>query len=369
MYMMVVVVAIFALEPVWASDYELGGTASATETTDEGRLMREGQTRVVSPDLVHRMIQVRKDDTLGKLAARYFWPMILKLNREEIEDPNVIYPGQWLLIPAIRDLPAMPTARSIHLAEVVFVTQGEGLLEDKTGVIELTAGAAIENAARIDARAGYISLRLGDGTKLRMAPNTSIDIGLLEFSLDGSWIVRFNVERGRVWVSQPEGGSNMTEFEIGLPVAKVEGASKSFFVEIGRDDHIRIANHGSNLRITSRGQEQSLPQGRGAIVSPTARQMTIVPTPLVPTDLIATTAKGPDVHFSWQGVPGAAYYNLVIANDDDLADVEFRGRVDKATQYTVRMFNPRKYFWTVEAYDREGIPGPLAATQSFSQKR
>lgn len=57
-----------------------------------------------SPDSAQAKHEVRKGDTLWDLAQRYLedpfnWPEIYEANREKIEDPHWIYPGQMFLIP------------------------------------------------------------------------------------------------------------------------------------------------------------------------------------------------------------------------------------------------------------------------------
>lgn len=58
-----------------------------------------------STDPVPRVYTVRRGDSLSKIARKQLgdanrWPEIFDLNRSVINNPNVIFPGQVLLLPA-----------------------------------------------------------------------------------------------------------------------------------------------------------------------------------------------------------------------------------------------------------------------------
>ncbi len=68
-----------------------------------------------SPTLQHT---VEEGETLWSIAARsdiyadpYLWPVIYKFNRDQIQDPKVLYPGQVLQIPIQIDEKTKATAR------------------------------------------------------------------------------------------------------------------------------------------------------------------------------------------------------------------------------------------------------------------
>jgi nucleoid-associated protein YgaU len=47
--------------------------------------------------------EVREGDNLSRIAERAYgrqvWPLIYRANRKQINDPNLIYPGQVLTVP------------------------------------------------------------------------------------------------------------------------------------------------------------------------------------------------------------------------------------------------------------------------------
>lgn len=61
---------------------------------------------VVNPEPEAQFYEVKKGDTLSKIAKEYYgnamkYPVIFEANKPMLKDPNLIYPGQMLRIPAI----------------------------------------------------------------------------------------------------------------------------------------------------------------------------------------------------------------------------------------------------------------------------
>lgn len=62
--------------------------------------------------------RVKQDETLASIARRkeifndyYMWPLIYQANRDQIRDPNIIFPGQELVIPRSMTLEEIIDAR------------------------------------------------------------------------------------------------------------------------------------------------------------------------------------------------------------------------------------------------------------------
>ncbi len=88
--------------------------------------------------------EVRRGDTLWDLSGRYLsspyrWPEIYELNRDVVQDPHWIYPGEWLRIPGGGVVPVMarpggtPTgtgrpAPATDLSNTVFAQRSDRLL-------------------------------------------------------------------------------------------------------------------------------------------------------------------------------------------------------------------------------------------------
>jgi nucleoid-associated protein YgaU len=86
------------------------GAATATATAAAGA----GSVAAAGP----REHVVRSGETLWSIAARrdvygdpYLWPVIYKFNRDQIQDPARVYPGQRLVLPLEVDAETRAAAR------------------------------------------------------------------------------------------------------------------------------------------------------------------------------------------------------------------------------------------------------------------
>ncbi|AWV06002.1 LysM peptidoglycan-binding domain-containing protein [Marilutibacter maris] len=60
---------------------------------------------ILDPDPVEQAYTVEKGDTLSAIAKRFYgsagkWPLIFEANRDQLDNPDRIFPGQVLRIPA-----------------------------------------------------------------------------------------------------------------------------------------------------------------------------------------------------------------------------------------------------------------------------
>lgn len=85
------------------------GTGAVTPTAQPGLQAVAPAARPASAASAQRTHTVAKGDTLSGIAQKVYgradrWPAIFEANRDRIDDPNRIYPGQVLKIP---DAPSM----------------------------------------------------------------------------------------------------------------------------------------------------------------------------------------------------------------------------------------------------------------------
>ncbi|AFK02028.1 Peptidoglycan-binding lysin domain-containing protein [Emticicia oligotrophica DSM 17448] len=72
----------------------------------EGVHMVDNQLTVANPEPEAQFHTVEKGDTLSKIAKQYYgdmmkYPVIFEANKPMLKDPDLIYPGQVLRIPAL----------------------------------------------------------------------------------------------------------------------------------------------------------------------------------------------------------------------------------------------------------------------------
>jgi nucleoid-associated protein YgaU len=74
----------------------------------EGVATVDDHLKVVHPKPEAQFYEVKKGDTLSKIAKKYYgdamkYPVIFEANKPMLKDPNLIYPGQKLRIPSLED--------------------------------------------------------------------------------------------------------------------------------------------------------------------------------------------------------------------------------------------------------------------------
>ena len=178
---------------------------------------------------------VKSGDNLINIAARYFaradqWPKVQKANN--IADPNRILPGTVLRISP----------------ELLHKTPGEALLESVSGSVrwrmvdgdwqtaengqQLVAGSALETLDDASAL-----LRLADGSKIVLAPNTQLSLDALTLYAGGLMAdTRMRLQRGQTTVgANPEQRENQ-HLRIETPSAQAVVRGTHF--RLGADDEV-----------------------------------------------------------------------------------------------------------------------------------
>lgn len=100
-----------ANDPKTSKDYPavltskpLGGDAQAAKPQDVAAMF-QGPTQVVQEKPKRQVIRVRRGDSLWRIAKRHLgngkkWSQFYRLNKRKIDNPDLIYPGQTLILPA-----------------------------------------------------------------------------------------------------------------------------------------------------------------------------------------------------------------------------------------------------------------------------
>ena len=98
-------IVLLETEPIGPATEE--GEAAGEEGEGETEMMGQSADRSVGADYVGSQFHtVVKNDSLSKIAKKYYgnalkYPVIFEANRPMLKDPNLIYPGQVLRIPAL----------------------------------------------------------------------------------------------------------------------------------------------------------------------------------------------------------------------------------------------------------------------------
>lgn len=176
-----------------------------------------------------RVHTVQPGDNLYSLAQRYLadptrWPELQR--RNQVADPRRLVPGSPLWIPAAL-LRAEPAP-----AEVVHVS---GQARVRGSAAPLAAGTRVPEGAHVDVGDdGFVTLRLADGSVVRLAAHTQVHLRELRHApASGQSQTDLQLERGRVdATAQPQRGKG-SRFEVRTPLAVGGVRGTTFGVAVG----------------------------------------------------------------------------------------------------------------------------------------
>jgi hypothetical protein len=303
---------------------------------------------------------VQPGDTLHDLAKHYLnnpshWPRLQAINH--VRDPLRLMPGTTLVIPAalMRSPPA--PAEVLHVAG-----QASG-----AGTSPLVPGQRLPEGTRVDvANGGHVSLRLADGSVLRLSGGTALRLSELHHEpASGRARSALELERGRVDATvTPLRRATGSRFEVRTPLAVGGVRGTTFGVAVGdRGEFIGDVREGSiQVRPLAAGAARgarTLSAGEGALVNTRnpaeVRVSTLLPAPdLSPLPTVAEDASW--VELALPPLPGAVAWQVSMARDEAGLQVVRNARFD---QPQARFATPDDgpYHVAVRALDAQGVPG------------
>ncbi|WP_171020218.1 FecR domain-containing protein [Hydrogenophaga sp. 2FB] len=178
------------------------------------------------PDRVHT---VQPGDNLYGLAQRYLddpdqWRELQR--RNQVADPRRLVPGSRLLIPAalLRAEPA--SADVVHVA---------GQAQVRGSAKPLAVGERVTEGAHIDVGDdGFVTLRLADGSVVRLAAGTQVQLRELRHAPgSGKGQTGMQLERGRVDATATPQRAKGSRFEVRTPLAVGGVRGTTFGVAVG----------------------------------------------------------------------------------------------------------------------------------------
>ncbi len=311
-------------------------------------------------DQVHT---VQPGDNLYDLAQRYLddpgqWPELQR--RNQVGDPRRLRPGSQLVIPAALARPEPATADVLHVAGPASVTT-----PTSTASTPLTTGERVSEGARIDVGDdGFVTLRLADGSLVRLAAGTQLRLRELRHApVSGQVQSGLQLERGRLDATVKPLPSGRSRFEVRTPRAVGGVRGTTFGVAVGLDgDFIGDVREGAiqvnTLTAPPHSAGAMVRAGQGARVG---NAIAVAPL-LGPPDLAGV----PEV------VEDASLIDLPLSRDAGAFAWQVRIASDDAAERVVRNatfaqpvarfagLDDGDYLLAVRALDHQGIPGTEA---------
>lgn len=300
---------------------------------------------------------VVEGDTLYDLAERYlddpgFWPELARANGSP--DPQRLPPGQVVVVPA----------------ELLLARAGGARVEHLSGDVSLRRGGAEARALTLDdrvldgdvlvtARNGFVTLRLADGSLVRLAGESELSFTRLGYSVRRKvGNTRLELGRGRVESSvPPRVGGRANRFQVDTPLMSTGVRGTRFGVSVG-----------------SAGASTDVAQGRVAAATPSAGAVPVragmglssqapgAPVRLLPAPELAGVPhlqERPLIDVAFAPVPGAVAYRAYLTRDTDLDEV-VANDVFASPRARLEGLEDGRYLVAVRAIDVRGIEGAVA---------
>lgn len=314
---------------------------------------------------------VRDGETLEGIAAYYLgsagrWREIWEHNKDDIANPDLIYPGYKLKVPVPEKLPA----------QAAVVTTLARRVEDQRRPLPFEPARKNDLLQPLDVLQTYeaasAEIRFGDETSLVVTEQSRIILGKDARARAPVDRQQIEIVVGQADLESVAAPGSGLDFEIvmgnavvtprpgagGEPVQartrKPEGAGAQLMVYKGGGD------------LEAGGQKVDVPQGMGTKVAeggtPAPPEKLLDP-PRVVRPEAGSRWDVPDPTFEWEPVAGAEAYTLEVCRDPKCGELEVR-----VTDLRVNAWRPESlpiaaYFWRITARSPSGLDGyPSSAT-------
>lgn len=303
-------------------------------------------------------ITVAEGDSLATLAEKYLdepgdWPAVARAN--DLRDPNLIYPGQELVIPEhlLKGLPALGTAVFVK-GDVQIIHPHEHVWEPLEPGEEIAAGSRIRTGAD-----GGLEISFEDGSVCFLKPETSLRITRARKRGIDHFVRDLFMELGRIITRLQKAAGGGSRFHIRTPSATAAARGTDFRVSADRRRNTRVEVLHGTVGAAGRGREVTLEAGEGTLVrrGGAAIEARKLLEPPVPEGLQAAYNKLP-LEFRFQPVSEAASYRVMLAVGTGLKDVVREVRIEPGDAARMTDLEDGQYFLTAQTADRLGLEGP-----------
>lgn len=310
-------------------------------------------------DYVYRIV---KGDTLIGLSSRLLntpedWPKVARHNR--LPNPNYILPGNDLRVPLALLRSAMANATVTHTVGDVKVSPSNAA-PSAVAALGSTLG---EGATVVTGKDGYATLRLQDGSTVRVQSASQVqvermrtypDVGLLESAVKliagrvTSMVQRFRSEEKKE-----------TRHDVKTPVANLAVRGTEFRVTVDEQGATRgeVLEGAVSVAADGAASGKRLEAGFGAVVD--ARKAVSDPIALLAAPNVAQLAPLQErtiVRFPLPAIAGAQGYRAQVARDDAFNTVVAE-IVSATPELRVTNIDDGSYFMRVRAFDGRGLEG------------
>jgi hypothetical protein len=301
----------------------------------------------VEPELRH---QVVVGDTLERLAHRFMeqprrYREIARLNG--LGNQDLINPGQMLRFPA-------PYLKMQSGEATISSTKGFASVGGKAAEVGARAGPATDLLTGPD---GQLTLRLPDGSEIRLQPDTSARLTEVKRNpASGARSVEVNLSRGRLETDVAPGKADNSRFTIRTPAASL-GVRGTSFRAAAQDNS--ASTEVLEGRVQAAVANAAVDVNRGFGTRATAGKAPLKPIPLLPAPSLSPLAAQVDSdtpELTFASVAGAIRYRALVAEDERFERIVSDGTGDAPALKTPTL-RDGVYYFRARAIDPQGLEG------------
>ncbi len=304
---------------------------------------------------------VKEGDTLSIIANKYLndpakWKELLRVNH--IKNPNLIYPGQKLIIPitmASKQLIESSYATSATVGVITFV---RGKAYKEVNIVATPNMSLLNGDVLVTGNNGFINIMFRDGNILSVYPDSKFRITEVVPRKKS----RFMLFWGKV-ISKVKKLLKKSIFRIETPVA-IGGVRGTEFRMAYKNDVSRVEVLRGAVYMEAAGKEVVVPAGYGSLAEkgkPPIEPVRLPPPPrlLYPKD----GARIKKFQFAWKGKGDR--YIFEVALDRDFSKIYFVREVTGESFYPELVtVGIGEYYWRVSAV-RNGFQGLPSGIRQF----
>ncbi len=324
-------------------------------------------TLIFAQDPAHKSIvlTIVKKDNLVNICNAYLenpnqWKIVAEFN--QLENPDLIYPGQPLRIPAA-------LLKGIPMEGTVTFLKGQvtALMPEKENWVDLKKNDIVVQGTKIrTGKESAAEITFEDESCFFLKPETNLDI-MAARKRDPYYMIRkLFVPVGRTLMKIKKSTGQDSRFEIHTPSAISAARGTRFRVSVDTDNMTRAEVLEGTVGVKGQGREVLLDQGKGTYVKkghcPHAPARLLLPPRTKDLKPLYQTLP---VQFSLSPVEKAAAYRIVVAKDQEFKHVVNEAVVKKDDPIPKITLSDNTYYLRALSIDGAGLEGFPSKPEKF----
>ncbi len=304
-------------------------------------------------------VKVRKGDTLSGIAGKHLWRILWEVNKDSIKDPDLIYPGDLVIVPDAFGPAKPPTEDFVdpryvkEFVDVLYTSNGAVVtyLSPQGDEVDIAPGTRLASGGQIEIKSGVAVIRVtgeyvaklvaGSLLTLRGRVERYGESSVIELLSGSMEMIRTKDDANKIIVYSPEG------------IAEFEGEHTYF--EIVPEYSTKISAYKGTIRFLTQESAQKVVTGQGYYIPSKSGEAFLVAIPNAPMPMKPGGRVGNQVKFEWGAVRGIDHYKLHFGRNKDLYSVDFSGDIYVRNEFSVTLNNQGEYFWSIRSVDNLGF--------------